>query len=81
MTLYFVQSGSDGPIKIGWTRSPLQVRLCNLQEGNPVTLHLRATRPGGPTEERRLHERFAADRIRGEWFRPSAALLAEIGRR
>ena len=38
----------------------------------------RATLAGIAQDERALHQRFKDDRIRGEWFRPSPALMHYI---
>lgn len=76
--IYFIQAGgSDGPIKIGVSNAP-HLRLAELQTGMPNELVLLATRHGNNRAEKELHQRFAADRIRGEWFRPSAAVLAAV---
>jgi hypothetical protein len=60
--IYFIQSGEDGPIKIGFSNQPDR-RLPELQTGNP-----RALIPGDTSVERQLHTRFEPARIRGEWF-------------
>ncbi len=74
---YFIQSGVDGPIKIGFTsKEDPQERLRDLQTGNPEQLHLIAIIAGNV--ERELHEQFKNDRISGEWFHPSPELLTFI---
>lgn len=78
--VYFIQAGGDeGAIKIGWTEKDVHRRLRSLQHANPETLTLlgRFPRPPGPSEKA-VHRRFADDRIRGEWFRCSPALLLFI---
>ena len=77
-TVYFIQQGDGGPIKVGVACDPTR-RLAELQTGCPDKLRLLATRPGGIQEEHRLHAQFAQSRIRGEWFRPSVELIALIG--
>lgn len=74
--VYFVQV-EDGPIKIGTTTN-LPGRLDELQVAQPQRLDLLAVVPGGRAEESGLHKLFEADRIRGEWFRPTATLLAHV---
>lgn len=76
-SVYFIQAGSDGPIKIGFAKNP-EARLRDLQPGNHRTLFLRATRPGTGADERHHHERFASARLIGEWFAPVPALLSYI---
>lgn len=62
--------------------------MLTLQTGQPVTLNLAWTIDG--VYERELHQKFAAYRVRGEWFDLSAlgdpvaaveAAVAEIDRR
>jgi hypothetical protein len=65
--VYFIQSGPDGPVKIGLSNNPGR-RLPQLQTGNPDELQLRHVLPGGHSVEERLHRRFEPARIRGEWF-------------
>lgn len=75
--VYFIQSGSNGPIKIGAAASPLS-RLRELQTGNPAQLTMLGVEPGGSSRERELHQRFSAHRLGGEWFAPANDLLAYI---
>jgi hypothetical protein len=75
--VYFVQQGRDGPIKIGIADDP-DLRLGQLQCGNPRLLYIRATEPGGVRLERALHKQFAHARMQGEWFEPSDDLLKRI---
>jgi hypothetical protein len=75
-TVYFIQSESGGPIKIGWTGalSP-QRRLNDMQTGRADNLVALGILPGTRETESFLHRRFAADHVRGEWFNPSEDLL------
>jgi len=74
--VYFIQS-SGGPIKIG-SASDVAARLKSLQTGSADELTLLAMTEGGEFRERELHARFAADRLRGEWFAPSPELIRVI---
>jgi Meiotically Up-regulated Gene 113 (MUG113) protein len=65
--VYFIQSGTTGPVKIGTSKSPAR-RTGELQTGNPRELILRHVIPGDRDVEEQLHDRFKAARIRGEWF-------------
>lgn len=65
--VYFIESGSDGPIKVGHACN-VQARPRELQVGNPNQLRLLGTLPGGRELERWFHETFAHARVRGEWF-------------
>jgi len=77
-SIYFIQAGFDGPVKIGVAYSP-ERRLQSLQCGNAYRLRLIGTiKPKSPRGayrvESMLHGAFADDRLEGEWFRPSDAL-------
>lgn len=74
--IYFVQDQSVHHIKIGFTDGDPEGRLKALQTGSPTGLVLLLTIPGDRTKERELHERFAAARVHGEWFKPTPELLA-----
>jgi hypothetical protein len=74
--VYFIQCGPDGaPIKIGRTADMAQ-RLQDLQVGCPFDLLLLSSLFVDDAEqlERGLHHRFAAQRIRGEWFEATYAV-------
>lgn len=76
--VYFVRCEcQNGFIKIGLARD-LATRLSSIQTTSPYPLTVLATMPGGRLDEQRLHEQFAADWVRGEWFNASPALLAFI---
>lgn len=70
MTVYFIQAGKRGPIKIGFTDGHPVDRLNYLQCGSAVQLTLLGCAPGTERDEKALHRRFSAHRIRGEWFKP-----------
>lgn len=75
--IYFVAAGDA--IKIGFTRE-LKSRIASLQTSAVESLKLLGTIEGTLFEERKLHERFAQHRVRGEWFKSSPDLLAFIER-
>lgn len=72
--IYFVRMAAFVKIGISFAAS---VRLKQLQTGCPEPLELLLTIPGDVKFERRLHNMFAADRVRadGEWFRLSHEIL------
>lgn len=62
--------GAPGLLKIGHTTADPLKRIAQLQTGNPLgvqLVHAIATRDPKAVE-RRLHQRFATARRRGEWF-------------
>lgn len=73
MWLYMIQAGDQGPVKIGHADDP-ELRLRNLQTAHYEPLRLLVIYPGGSQLEAMLHEQFAKDRIRGEWFHPTDEL-------
>lgn len=73
--VYFIQAVNGGPIKIG-IAVDVESRLETFQCGSPVPLRIVGViRGAGISTEQRLHRRFAAHRLHGEWFEPAAALL------
>jgi hypothetical protein len=75
--VYFVQSVSGGPIKIGTSRD-VAARMRALEAAAGSLLTVLTVIPGGRSAEACLHRQFAADRVHGEWFHPSVPLLALI---
>lgn len=75
--VYFIQSGNDGPVKIGVSDDPL-ARVKKLQTGSPAPLNLLAVIPGGIEKERELHAMFAKFRTDREWFQPAFEIFAFI---
>lgn len=73
--VYFISNGAA--IKIGWSGAP-KLRLQTLQGSSHQPLTILATFDGTKSDERALHERFAHLRLKGEWFRSEASLLAFI---
>ncbi len=71
--VYFIQGEITGCVKIGVARDPA-LRLKTLQTGCAERLFLIRSLPGDRRLERWLHKRFAALRVRGEWFRFSSEM-------
>jgi hypothetical protein len=65
--VYFIQN-ERGHVKIGFTRGSAHGRLRTLQTASAEQLDLISVVVGGEPTERELHKRFAARRIKGEWF-------------
>ena len=74
--VYFI-GGADGPVKIGSSANPAG-RLKEVQTGSFRALSIMAVCSGGFAQERAYHQRFAADRLHGEWFARTPALETEI---
>jgi hypothetical protein len=72
--IYFVQSGNDGPIKIGYT-SDVARRINKMQCDTPHKLHVLGVLDAEQNTEKELHSRFAPFRYRAEWYNPEQELL------
>lgn len=79
MTVYFVGATISGFVKIGKADN-VEQRVAALQTSCPEPLVLLATAPGGLAEESAFHRRHFEAKQRGEWYRPTALLLADIER-
>lgn len=76
--VYFIgHAGAADLVKIGYTTN-IRKRLGSLQCANGRKLVVLHTVSGTMADERALHERFASARREGEWFEPTAELLAYI---
>lgn len=77
MPVYLIQAAStpEGPVKIGWAdEAPLE-RLRALQTGFWEELKIIRLMDGPRALEGWLHQFFSEQRIRGEWFRFTEAML------
>ena len=77
--IYFVQSHSGGPVKIGFA-SNVRARLGELQVGSPVRLRVLGKCSGTIEDERKLHQELKGHKVHGEWFWPDGEVQAAIGR-
>lgn len=75
--VYAIQAGTDGPIKLGFSKDPRR-RLKALQTACALPLVMLGVREGTRAFEQELHRRFAPYHATGEWFHPHEAVLAEI---
>lgn len=65
-------------VKIGYSRDYLRRRVQIEQLPVGHVLNILGTHVGNRADEARVHALFAADRVEGEWFRCSDAMLAYI---
>lgn len=75
--IYFIQVQKGGPIKIGMAANPMH-RLKQLQVANHEKLHLLKAISGGAVLEKKIHRDLKRFRRTGEWFEPSAEVLAYV---
>ena len=76
--IYFIgQDDNSGPIKIGFSSSPID-RLRHMQSWSPVKLKILAITKGFQIHERMLHEMFYEYNSHGEWFDRSDLLLQVV---
>jgi len=70
--IYFIQYGTDGPVKIGTVcgcnAKSVSHRLASLQGATPTKLRILGFCPGGGKEEILLHKEMRPFRVSGEWF-------------
>lgn len=80
--VYFLQmKDAFGPIKIGYS-ADIRHRRFDLLVGMPYELELLGYLPGRTMyHEKKLHERFKAYHMRGEWFSPGPRLIDYINAR
>jgi hypothetical protein len=74
MPVYFIRSGEDGPVKIGFARDPLK-RLATLQTAHHAPLKIIRLIRGDKTTERNYHIRYVRLALLGEWFEFDAEML------
>jgi hypothetical protein len=75
--IYLISTWDAEVVKIGFTTS-IRSRLRSLRTACPTQPRAHLLLKGSVLEERELHQRFAVDRIRGEWFRLSDAIRSFI---
>lgn len=75
--IYFIENEKTKSIKIGISKNPHKRREM-LQTGSDGRLRIIGAFRGFESDERRLHQRFAAQRGIGEWFEPVLELRALI---
>lgn len=74
-SVYFIRCKATGAIKIGLSESPWS-RLSKMQSDSPGELEMLGVVEGGLVTEAQMHARFFASHLRGEWFNPTADLVA-----
>lgn len=77
-SIYFLQVGTDGPIKIGFTRSSVEYRVRVHQAGSPHALRWIGFFVGEKSDERQAHLLLANSWYRSEWFHPTVEVLAFV---
>lgn len=77
--VYFVESGADGPIKIGWSQD-VERRIGELQVANAHKLRLLGVVPGTMQKEGELHATFSHLRMEAEWFQNSPEIHEYLGK-
>lgn len=75
--IYIIRGELSRMCKIGWSVD-VNKRLRAIQASSGEKLELLALFAGSREVEQHLHRKFAADRVHGEWFRESPALLSLI---
>jgi hypothetical protein len=76
--IYFARDEATLLVKIGFTEREVHDRLREIQTGCPGLLTPLLQMDGTRQDDQAWHDRFAAARERGEWFRPVPELLRAI---
>lgn len=76
--IYFLQVSTDGPIKIGYTKSHVKDRVRAIQAGSPHVLRWIGVFAGTRTDELNAHSLLQNSSLRGEWFYPTKEVLAFV---
>jgi hypothetical protein len=76
--IYFARQPRTDLVKIGYTYGDPARRLAALQTGHADPLHLMGAADGDEAAERDWHARFAASRVRREWFRLTPPLARAV---
>ena len=74
--VYFIRAGDF--IKIGFTSKNVAARVRDFKTGCTLPTEILGTMPGGISDERQLHSRFAHLRSSGEWFHAKDELISFI---
>jgi hypothetical protein len=77
-SIYFLQVGADGPIKIGFTISDVKRRVRAHQTGSPHILRWIGVYEGSRQDELHAHRLLQNSSLRGEWFYPTTEVLAFV---
>jgi hypothetical protein len=77
-SIYFLQVGADGPVKIGFTKSNVKYRVRTYQAGSPHALRWIGFFAGERSDERQAHLLLANSWHRAEWFHPTVEVLAFV---
>ena len=78
MPVYMVQAGEHGPVKIGFS-ADVALRLVKMQADNHQRLTVLRIFQGAVAEEAALHTLFADNRLHGEWFSFTKAMMGDVG--
>lgn len=76
--LYFLQVEPFGPVKIGWTTGCVSIRMKAIQHSSPHELKWLGAVEGPRSMETWAHRKFAAHRVRNEWFNPTPEVMAFV---
>ncbi len=75
--VYFMRIDGKGHVKIGFSKEPTN-RLKGFTTSTPGTPKIVGFMPGTVETEGKLHKKFAALHVKGEWFKCTGALKALV---
>ncbi|APL94105.1 hypothetical protein AI27_06475 [Sphingomonas sp. BHC-A] len=77
MSVYFLQHGASGPVKVGYSKRP-EKRIATIATSCPDPIVVLAVIDGSHALEQRIHRAFRAHRYRGEWLRPTDEVISFV---
>ncbi len=78
--IYVIRHGDTNMYKIGISKLTIQTRISAIQSGNPIKLNCiqQIYTPNASIIEKKIHNIFSKNKIRGEWFELSDKNLLKI---
>ena len=78
--IYVIRHGDTNMYKIGISKLTIQTRISAIQSGNPIKLNCiqQIYTPNAIIIEKKIHNIFSKNKIRGEWFELSDKNLLKI---
>ena len=78
--IYVIRHGDTNMYKIGISKLTIQTRISTMQSGNPIKLNCiqQIYTPNASIIEKKIHNIFSKNKIRGEWFELSDKNLLKI---
>lgn len=77
MAIYFIYNPLNELVRIGRSKQVKQL-LSSLKMNSGIEMELLGVIVGGAAEEKKLHQRYQEDHVRGEWYRLTEEIEVDI---